>query len=140
MSFSRKLEIAQRGAAVISLMIEPFGSQFLLEWLTHELEGKLCQQCLTSIYYAHGCSELIIAPARYQGSHFHIIFRVNHISSTSMIFSACEGMPVEVGSCVYFYNSQGQVVWAVVKSTSRMDDGTLLVAVRCDNGRTLTFP
>ncbi|KAK0466676.1 hypothetical protein IW261DRAFT_1520578 [Armillaria novae-zelandiae] len=80
-----------------------------------------------------------------------------------MIFSACEGMPLEVliptsrevypiiptilvmnmfpaGSRVFFYDSTGQLVRGVVESTSRMADGTQMVVIRRDNGVIMTFP
>ncbi|KAK0479328.1 hypothetical protein IW261DRAFT_1480282 [Armillaria novae-zelandiae] len=46
----------------------------------------------------------------------------------------------EAGSCVFFYNSIGRLVRAVVESTSRMADGTQMIVIKCDNGMIMTLP
>ncbi|PBK83436.1 hypothetical protein ARMGADRAFT_1067744 [Armillaria gallica] len=44
------------------------------------------------------------------------------------------------GSHVSFYDSTGQLVTHVIKSTSQMADGTQLVTVRRDNGNIVVLP
>ncbi|KAK0207395.1 hypothetical protein IW262DRAFT_1302740 [Armillaria fumosa] len=39
-----------------------------------------------------------------------------------MIFLACEGMPVEAGTHIFFDNSIGQIIRGIVKSMSWMAD------------------
>ncbi|KAK0441468.1 uncharacterized protein EV420DRAFT_1650066 [Desarmillaria tabescens] len=44
------------------------------------------------------------------------------------------------GSRIFFYGSKGQLVRGVVESTSRTSDGTEMVLIKCDNGKTITLP
>ncbi|KAK0199461.1 hypothetical protein DFS33DRAFT_1368525 [Desarmillaria ectypa] len=44
------------------------------------------------------------------------------------------------GSRVSFFSANGQLVTGIVKLTSRMSDGTQILLIKCDNGRTLSLP
>ncbi|KAK0458530.1 uncharacterized protein EV420DRAFT_1642869 [Desarmillaria tabescens] len=45
-----------------------------------------------------------------------------------------------VGTRVFFWDTRGQVVHGVIQSTSRTADGTVMVVVASDGGRTITLP
>ncbi|PBK87445.1 hypothetical protein ARMGADRAFT_1016615 [Armillaria gallica] len=45
-----------------------------------------------------------------------------------------------VGTHVVFWNIRGQAVRGVIQSTSRGADGTLMVVINSDGGRTITLP
>ncbi|PBK83726.1 hypothetical protein ARMGADRAFT_1018949 [Armillaria gallica] len=47
---------------------------------------------------------------------------------------------MQVGTRVFFWDTRGQVVRGVVQSTSRGADGTLMVVINSDGGRTITLP
>ncbi|KAK0472594.1 hypothetical protein IW261DRAFT_1507201 [Armillaria novae-zelandiae] len=44
------------------------------------------------------------------------------------------------GLRIFFYNSTGQLVSGVVESTTRAADGTEMVVIKVDDGRTATLP
>ncbi|KAK0201352.1 hypothetical protein DFS33DRAFT_1346515 [Desarmillaria ectypa] len=44
------------------------------------------------------------------------------------------------GSCVFFYDSTGQLVRGMVESTSLMADGTQMVLIKREDGRSITLP
>ncbi|KAK0492378.1 hypothetical protein EDD18DRAFT_1184354 [Armillaria luteobubalina] len=49
-------------------------------------------------------------------------------------------MNVFPGLRIFFYDSTGQLVSAVVESTSRAADGTEIVTIKINDGRTATLP
>ncbi|KAF8228921.1 hypothetical protein L208DRAFT_1402881 [Tricholoma matsutake] len=44
------------------------------------------------------------------------------------------------GTRVFFWASNAQIVYGTVQSTSRMPDGTQVLVIRDDSGRTVSLP
>ncbi|KAK0502644.1 hypothetical protein EDD18DRAFT_1345465 [Armillaria luteobubalina] len=59
-------------------------------------------------------------------------------SSPSLTILAMNSMPA--GTRVFFWDTRGQIVRGVVQSTSVGADGTLMVVINSDGGRTITLP
>ncbi|KAK0227986.1 hypothetical protein IW262DRAFT_1531994 [Armillaria fumosa] len=59
-------------------------------------------------------------------------------SSPSLTIWAMHSMPA--GTHVFFWDTRGQIVCGVVKSTSVGADGTLMVVIKTDGGQTITLP
>ncbi|KAG7453010.1 uncharacterized protein BT62DRAFT_999046 [Guyanagaster necrorhizus] len=51
---------------------------------------------------------------------------------------AMNSMPV--GSHVFFWDTRGQVIKGVIQSTTRTAEGSLMVVINSDAGRTITLP